>query len=79
MGERLRYRFVGRGHLGNGRPFYIWHAKVPGDSRDHEVRCLVDWFWNPGLSDYDKRQEIIRQGIADGTIRRGQSLTVVLE
>lgn len=45
--DRLRYRFIGRGSSPAGVPYYIWQARIRNDSRVHEVRCTVDWFWGP--------------------------------
>lgn len=41
---RMRYRFLGR--FGN---LYVWESTttLPNDSRVEQIRCNVDWFWNP--------------------------------
>lgn len=41
--SRTRYRFS---HRAQG--WYYWHSgRIPGDSRVEQIRCRVDWFWNP--------------------------------
>ena len=43
--RKTRYRFIGRS--GNQ---YVWQStqRMPGDSRFEEIRCRIDYFWNPG-------------------------------
>lgn len=43
---RARYTFMGRYPGLNGKPYYVWQAAIPGDSRCHQISAPVDWFWS---------------------------------
>ena len=42
-GRKARYRFS---HRAGG--WYYWESgRIVGDSRVEQIRCPVQWFWNP--------------------------------
>jgi hypothetical protein len=51
----MRYKFSHRSD--DGKTYYWYSERIPGDSRVEQIKCGVDWFWRGVYPELTKGSE----------------------